>query len=57
MYELAPPSEWRYRDGWRYAGVKIGWVDADGEWYAPLRRPRLRRGGQNRVIQTRPTEV
>jgi len=30
VYTLLPPSQWRYRHGWRYAGADVGWIDGDG---------------------------
>jgi len=30
VYDLKPPSQWRYLNDWRYAGAEVGWVDAHG---------------------------
>jgi hypothetical protein len=30
VYDLKPPSQWRYMNGWRYAGADVGWIGADG---------------------------
>jgi Helix-turn-helix domain len=50
VYDLKPPSQWRYRSGWRYCWANAGWLDADGavvNWPAhwPGSSARRKRGG------------